>query len=90
MKRTKNAAKRAGYEAELAQPPFPLALAYLWDAFTRMRRRCGSNGYSANPISWSDIDGFDRYSGQRLAPWEVKIIEELDDLFLMRSSGAPT
>lgn len=38
----------------------------------------------ANPIGWQDIDAFDRKSGLRLGPWEVEIIEALDDIFMSR------
>ncbi len=35
-----------------------------------------------NPIGWQDIDAFSRRSGVRLAPWEIEILERIDDLFL--------
>lgn len=68
-------------EAELAVPPFPLALTYLWQAYGRMRRRC-SAGMGLNPISLGDIDAFVRLTGSRLAPWEVEAIERLDEVWL--------
>ena len=36
---------------------------------------------SLNPISWPDIDAFVRQSRTVLAPWEIRLIEDLDDLF---------
>lgn len=77
-----SAAKRAKYEAEIALPPFPKALRYLWDAFWRIRRRKGGNGFGASPIEWPDIDAFVRNSDVRLSSWEVMAIEDLDDLYL--------
>jgi hypothetical protein len=56
-------------------------LQYLWIAFIRLSSRRGSNGFGINPISWPEIDAFVRNSRVRLAPWEVEIIEMLDDLF---------
>jgi hypothetical protein len=56
-------------------------LDYLWRAFHRLSGRRGSNGFGPSPISWADIDAFVRYSKMRLAPWEVEIIEMLDDLW---------
>lgn len=53
---------------------------YLWTAFRRIRNRNGGNGYGPTPISWADLDAFDRLSGLRLLPWEIEIIELLDDL----------
>lgn len=63
-------------------PPFPMALAYLWNAYWRMRRRKGAGMSGHAPIEWPDIDAFVRLGGERLAPWEVEIIEQLDDAFL--------
>jgi hypothetical protein len=34
------------------------------------------------PIEWTDIDAFNRLSALALAPWEVAMIERLDDAFL--------
>jgi hypothetical protein len=70
----------ADYEAQLACPPIPPALVYLWTIFRRIRQRVGSSGFGSSPISWPDIDAFCRHSRFPLAPWEVEIIEMLDDL----------
>jgi hypothetical protein len=60
----------------------PIALDYLWRIFNRLRRRKGSGGFSSSPIEWPDIDAFLRLSGVKLVPWEIEILEDLDDLFL--------
>lgn len=78
----------AFYESELFCPPPPAALNYVWRAFLRLHGRRGSNGFGPNPISWPDIDAFVRQSGMRLAPWEIEIIEELDDLFRSEQAKA--
>lgn len=77
--------RRAEIEAELEVPPFPMALEHVWSAFCRLsaRRSCG---FAANPISWSEIDAFLRLSGVRLLPFEIRLIEELDDLFRLETS----
>lgn len=72
-------------ESELAVPPFPVALGYIWRAFCRLHAR-RSSGFTINPITWPDIDAFTRLSGQRLTPWEISLVEELDDLFRMDRS----
>jgi hypothetical protein len=64
-----------------------MEFAYLWRAFNRIRRRVGSNGFGANPISWPDIDAFCRHSRFHLAPWEIEIIEMLDDLYLTEQAA---
>lgn len=81
--RAKSPVKLAEYQADIYCPPAPQALYYLWTAFNRLRRRKGSNGFGASPIGWPDIDAFVRNTKCELAPWEVEIIEDLDDLFLM-------
>lgn len=81
LSRARNAEKRAEYEAQLECPPFPMGLLHVWSAFRRLSARRGSNGFGINPISWPDIDAFVRHSKMPLAPWEVRLIEELDDLF---------
>lgn len=72
----------AELEAELAAPPFPKALNYVWRAYLRMRRRAPSGFAGPNPISWRDIDAFCRRSGLGLAPWEIELIEAIDDIYL--------
>jgi hypothetical protein len=33
------------------------------------------------PIEWGDLVAFISLTGTRLAPWEIEIIESLDDLY---------
>jgi hypothetical protein len=63
-------------------PQFPEAVRYLWSAYWEIRSRRGGNGFGVVPITWGDIDAFARLTGARLAPWEVKVITALDDLWL--------
>lgn len=84
--RARNPEKIAEYEAELALPPFPKALEYIWQAFWRLRSRVNGSGFGAGRISWSDIDAFCRYSRISLVPWEVELIERLDDLYLVEAN----
>lgn len=55
-----------------------------------MRRRKGGSGFGVSPIEWPDIDAFVRQSGVRFAPWEVEIIEALDDLYLAQAAKEKT
>jgi hypothetical protein len=66
--------------AELVTPPLPDELGYIWNAFCRLsvRRR---SGFSIEPIGWPELDAFTRLTGVRLVPWEIQLIEMLDDLF---------
>ena len=90
LQRTRKPDRIAELQTELAVPPFPEALAYLWVAFCRLSSRRGASGFAINPIGWPDIDAFVRHSGVRLAPWEVRLIEELDDLFRIEQARTET
>ena len=82
MTRARTLERRAEIEAELSLPPFPVALDYLWVAFNRIRNRINGNGYVVPRITLPDLDAFNRLSGLRLQPWEIEIIELLDDALL--------
>ena len=79
----KSDAKRvAEFSEALALPLFPRALSYLWQAYIRLRRRAQSGFSGAQPIGWQDIDAFVQRTGLDLAPWEIRVIERLDDIYL--------
>lgn len=65
-------------------PPFPLALAYVWDAWSRLRRRTAYGFNGPNPISIEAIDAFIRRTGLRLDPRDIELIEAVDDLYLSK------
>jgi len=88
LKRSRSAKKRAEYEADLETPPFPIPLAYLWAAYQRLRRRKGGSGFGISPLEWPDIDAFSRLSGLRLLPWEVAMLEKLDDAYIRNAADA--
>ena len=79
--RTRQPKCLAEIEEQLALPPFPEELRYLWRIFNRIRGRVGG-GFGLAPISWPDIDAFVRHSQMTLAPWEVEVIEALDDTYM--------
>lgn len=78
--RARNPQRRAELEAELAIPPMPDELGYIWNAFLRLNAR-RSVGFALEPITFLEIEAFVRLTGQRLQPWEVRILEEIDLLF---------
>ena len=66
-----------------------MPLMYLWTAYNRIRGRKSGNGFGgASPIEWPDIDSFNRLSGMALAPWEVVMLERLDNAFLRSLADA--
>lgn len=88
LERSRIAKKIAEYEEALALPPFPQALRYIWVAFWRLRRRKGGSGFGPSPIEWADIDAFLRHTRLPLVPWEIEMIETLDDLYMAQQARA--
>lgn len=73
-------------------PAFPKEVAYLWTIYHRLRRRISAGFAGPNPVGWQDLDAFVRQTGFPLAPWEVEIVEAIDDAFLnpaLRTPAAP-
>lgn len=68
-------------------PPFPRSMSDIWQAYHRLRRRKAASDMGApKPIEWPDIDAFVRQSGARLTPWQIEVIEDLDDIYLQPTS----
>lgn len=81
LKRTRSAKGRAEIEAQLSVPPFPMPLMYLWSAFQRLSSRRTGSGFGINPIAYADIEAIARLGGRRFSPFEIELIEDLDNLF---------
>jgi hypothetical protein len=47
---------------------------------SRLARRRTSSGFGSNPITWADISAFEHHAKFPLKPWEVEMIEDLDDI----------
>jgi hypothetical protein len=60
----------------------PAALGYLWRAFCRMRGRKGG-GFGPQPLEFGDFEAFQRLARIDFTPWEIELLEELDDLCLV-------
>jgi hypothetical protein len=82
LDRARKPERIAELEAELAAPPLPSALSYLWTAYSRLAARRGSNGSGPNFITYTDIDAFARLTGIRLNAWEIEMIEALDRCYI--------
>ena len=57
-------------------------MSYLWTAYLRLRRRTGYGAHGPIPVSLFEIDAFCRRSGIVLVPWEISLIEAIDDIWL--------
>lgn len=56
----------------------PEALQYIWDDFRSLNASRSSNGYSANPLSYSEIMYYCLLTGTKLQPWEVELLKYFD------------
>lgn len=82
--------RRKELEEEIYCPELPKELAYLWQAFLRLNKRRGSNGFGYNPISWYEMDAFVRLSSMKFAPWEISLLEDIDELWLAEQNKERT
>lgn len=66
--------------AELVQ--LPDSVRYVWKCFIEMHNRRTSNGFSANPICYTEIDSYFNLHQHRPDLWEIQAINKLDDIAL--------
>lgn len=59
-----------------------MALHYVWEIFWRLRGRKGGGLSGPEPFSWSELEALVRLTGWRLSPWEIRLVEMLDNLYL--------
>jgi hypothetical protein len=64
--------------AELAGPPMPPGMAYLFDWFLELDVARGSSGFGPNPIGYGEMEAWSRLTGRLLLPWEVVTLRHLD------------
>jgi hypothetical protein len=51
---------------------------HLWGWFVELSHARSSNGYSANPIGFAEIEAWARLTGQEPTPWEVSVLRRMD------------
>lgn len=59
----------------------PDGCAPLWRIFLHLHGRRGSSGFGPSPISYSEIDAYQRVTRQELAAWEINAIIAADDAY---------
>ena len=76
----KAGSKRAQEElAKAVVSPGPLG--YLWSLFLELHNHRGSGGMGPSPITWPDLDAWQRLTRRTLAPWEFDLLGALDNVF---------
>lgn len=67
---------------ELCGPPFPDRYGHIWSAFTEIHAGRSYSANGPNPLSWTDIDAWNRLFSQDLKDWEIRAIKALDLVWL--------
>ena len=62
--------------------PQPIELFYLLTAYNRIRRRINGSGFGPARMTWEALDAFLRRAKKDFAPWEVEVLEALDDKYM--------
>lgn len=68
-------------------PPFPEPLRGVWEAFVMLDDARAAT-FTANPISYVDIQAFIATTGRLLSGWDVELIRRLDQRVLLVNAGA--
>lgn len=89
LARARTPERIAELEAELALPPFPEELRYLWQAFLHIRRRKGG-AWPPPPLSDSDLLAYSQVHQEYLRPWEMGVLFDLDDQWMAAFTDAKT
>ncbi len=59
----------------------PELVRYIWEWFWDMQRSRQS-GFSANPLTFAEVESWSRLNNISILPWEVRAVREMDDELL--------
>lgn len=68
--------------SELEYAEIPDCVNYLWQWFVELSSSRSSSGFGANPISYLEINAWDKLNMHWIRPWEVETIKRMDAIFL--------
>jgi len=66
----------------LQGPEFPELLEYVWTAFLLLNSTRGQGFSGPIPISYQEIDSWQRMTHNVLLPWEVEVVKKIDTVYL--------
>jgi hypothetical protein len=66
----------------LQGPEFPELLEYVWTAFLLLNNTRGQGFSGPLPISYQEIDAWQRMTQNTLLPWEIEAVKRLDAVYL--------
>lgn len=79
----KSIERQVGVTPDLLKPvPFPQILEFVWCDFLELNDARTSNGYSMNPVSFTELDAWNRLVKKDITAQEISIIKQLDGVFL--------
>lgn len=55
---------------------------HIWEWFLELHSARGSNGFSSNPIEYTQIKAWSELTGASPEPWEIKAIKSMDNALL--------
>lgn len=68
---------------DIPEPPdIPPALEHLWAWFWQLRTANPSAGFGPAPLSFGEMDAWQRVTGNQLEPWQVDVLLAMDAAFL--------
>lgn len=68
-------------------PEVPYAGMRVWGIFLRLHAARGGGGFGPAPISFADIESYQRLHREPVRPFEIEIIRALDSEVLKAASG---
>ena len=66
----------------LQGPEFPELLEHVWTAFLLLNNTRGQGFSGPLPISYQEIDAWQRMTQNMLLPWEIEAVKRLDAIYL--------
>ena len=75
--------RNTGITPEQLEPvPFPETLEFIWRDFHELNNGRTSNGYTLNPISYTELDAWNRLMNKQVTAQEISIMKQLDAVFM--------
>jgi len=57
-------------------------MVHVWNWYCELSAARTSNGFGLNPISYTEIDAWVRLLRIDVVPWEIRVIKNLDSMYL--------
>jgi hypothetical protein len=58
-------------------------IAHVWDWFRELDATRGGNGWGVNPITFAEIDAYQRLTGEQITAWAARLIRAVDNAVLI-------